>query len=220
VAKSSDFLRHLDEIQRECDNLSRTTKSGELNTQASDRKVRHLNSGVSPEEARTTGRGNIREAVRYLAAARRPLNDGVADLVVSVNRELTRGVSTSPGAFRDFDSARFPYLSAKLIPDFFAEFVAFLAETLIRCDPSAAESAASVARIHWDVNVYGHLFADGCGRTATLIAAWAYWLGQGMIPRLPSRGDYLSLAGIGNRAQFTRALAVRISTKGAPPEHV
>lgn len=211
MAGLSDFVGHLDEIERECDNLSRTTKSGELSTEASARKVRHLRSGVSAETARTTGKGNIPKAVRYLAAALRPLGDGVADLVVSVNRELTWDVSTSPGAFRDFDSERFPYLSARLIPEFFDEFVTSLAETLTSRDPSAAESAAAVARVHWDVNVYGHLFADGCGRTATVVAAWAYWLGQGMIPRLPPRGDYLSLAGAGSRAEFSTALAARIS---------
>jgi Fic/DOC family len=211
MAGLPDFLGHLGEIERECYNLSRTAKSGELSTESSAHKVRHIRSGVSAETARTTGKGNVREAVRYLAAARWPLGDGVADLVVSVNRKLTSGVSTSPGAFRDFDSERFPYLSARLIPEFFDEFVTFLAETLASRDSSAAESAAVAARVHWDVNVHGHVFADGCGRTATVVAAWAYWLGQGVIPRLPPRGDYLSLAGAGSRAEFTRALAARIS---------
>jgi len=211
MTRSPDFLAYLDAVERECDNLSRTVRSGELNTQASAHKVRHLGSALAPEAARTTGRSNIREAVRCLAAAERPPGDRVADLVISVNRELTCGISTSPGAFRDFDSERYPYLPARFVPGFFDEFAAFLAGASGRKDPSAGESAGIAARVHWDVNVHGHVFADGCGRTATVVAAWAYWLGQGVIPRLPPREEYLSRARSGIRTEFIKSLAARIS---------
>lgn len=211
MAESSGFLSCLDDIASECGKVSRTTVHGTVSTEAAAKKNRHIQRGLPAATVQAAATGNIRSAVEHLASSRSLQAEQLPGLIVAVNRELTKNVSASPGAFRDFDSDRFPYLPARLIREFFAEFAIFLSDALASSNPSDSESAVVFGRIHWDLNVYGHVFADGCGRTATVLAAWAYWRGQRTIPRLPSRGEYLSLAGAGGRDEFIGSLAARLA---------
>jgi hypothetical protein len=206
----SDFSSYITEIEAECEKLSRTTSKGILASEASPSKAGHLLSVANADELRTITRSNLQEAISYLSHLGRlaPMAEpGARALVIAVNAKLTQDVSRSPGALRDFDSDIYPYVQADTVPGYLDQFSRFFSQALKKGGLPVAGSASTVAKVHWDVNIRGHFFADGCGRTATILGAWAYWISQGSIPRLPVREEYLDLAKVAREDWFTRGLA-------------
>jgi hypothetical protein len=110
-----------------------------------------------------------------------------------------------------------------LVPRYLESLSDFIWRAMTKASAPAAESVDALARVHWDVNVRGHLFADGCGRTATVLGAWVYWAGQGVVPRLPGRERYLELAARRTLEEFTESMRKEVCPRplcradGPPP---
>lgn len=163
------------------DSLSRTVISGRV-----DITSKAATSGHQPASGDLTGRARsaIENSVTKLFRFRRI--DFVPDLLIEVNRQLSSSTFSGAG-LRTTESPKHSYLAPYQIAEHMGSF----------CARIRAGNHADIPELLWDVhqsiNYYGHYFADGCGRTASVIGAWLSWLESSRVWILPSRDEYLKL---------------------------
>lgn len=173
----------LDAVCREVQGQSRTILTGRVDTSSAPEKAEALRetSADGPEDWRV----QVRSAVDYLSTV--PMAGIHAQELIEVNRLLTGGIS---GELRPFEVGRFAYIRPSEIPENLDAFV-----DSMRCWPTQPPTVKRLLfEVHWSVNLRGHYFADGCGRTATVVGCWAEFQLFGSVSRLPRRQDYLSVA--------------------------
>ena len=140
----------------------------------------------------TPGRDAAEEAVRRAVGllSQMPLIEIDLEQLLALNGTATNG---EVGLLRTHDVPEYGYIAATEVRSETQRF----ADRLRSCTPSSLEPNAFLDLlfdIHWSVDLRGHDFLDGCGRTALLLASWLSWMRQGFLLNYPSRERYLRLA--------------------------
>ena len=177
------------EVQRECHRMSRTSRSGSVDVAAAPEKADIVPAGLDERQVPETARANVAAAVGFLAG----FSGDARVSLVETNRRVTSALTRNPGEFRRFDADRHRYAPAATVPRLFDEFADVVNGYLAADRLDDREVHRMLAATHWSVNLHGHFFADGCGRTAVVYGAWLYWHGRGTVPRLPERAEYLRM---------------------------
>jgi hypothetical protein len=174
-------------IKRNLHTLSRTLASGIVSTASTPGKAEMLASAdATAANVRRMTEDNAAAALDLiedlLANPRAPLD--LRAVVERVNAIFTRGVLKTGSLYRTHDpSSEVPYLPAAAIPEYAASFY----KTTERSPAPAAERAAYAI---WGIDLRGHLFADGCGKTATVISGFILSRSGCTIPLYSSRDAY------------------------------
>lgn len=163
------------------DSLSRTVATGQLDTTAKSPLIDH-----QPSSGDLSGRA--RSAIENTAVRlfRFKRTDFSSTLLTDVNRQLTSSTFRGTG-LRTNESTKYDYLVPSQIVGHMDSFCARVQ------DGNYADIPELLWDVHRSINYIGHYFADGCGRTASLIGAWLSWLASSHVWVLPPRGVYLTL---------------------------
>lgn len=188
---------HLAALQASLVGISRTANSGSVDVSA------------SPEKALLYSRADVDSyAVDTAMASAVEFLERLTPSEISVNQlsevnSLIKGDGTG-GGFRTFEVSRYGYLPHSQIGSHCAAFI----ERLRAVPRGASWPAVCTAMfdVHWCINLKGHYFSDGCGRTATVIGGWVSDWMSGDLFVLPARSQYLEVADAENPLErWTRA---------------
>lgn len=108
-------------------------------------------------------------------------------LLMELNSRLVRP-AYERSFLRDFNVPKYGYLEHSLVREDLEQFC-----DRVRARNQATPVGSAVFDVHWSVNLHGHYFRDGCGRTALLVGTWVGWRLGGILWALPDRADYLNL---------------------------
>lgn len=162
--------------------ISRTAATGSVDTSSSPDKA----SLTSLTSSKRTVDDNIIKAVGRLCHVSPP------EATPSLLEEVNSYVSGVDATFRSWNVDKYRYAQAEDVPQIFRTLVL----TIRGFRRSAGRTAAVDATfwVHWHVNLRGHVFADGCSRTACILGAWvSHWISDEIVP-LPSRDLYIAVA--------------------------
>ena len=114
------------------------------------------------------------------------LRSFIQNLAKIVNRDLVKdGVLFRSGA----DSTKYDYTPIADIETSASWFYDHLFSLLCEKNYDAVKAAATV---EYYINITIHIFADGCGKCATVAAAWLLMRGNRKLPEYPDRDKYYS----------------------------
>lgn len=177
------------------ESISRTASGGRVDTSSAPEKAGIVRP-LGAEDTRVSASRNINEAVAGCARVLIEPLSVAADwrvVVEDLNRSLTRGLVDGP-IHRSFDSASgLPYIPAHRVPPYSAALYRLLAtcETrIVTGDRPRADAIRLAAVATWAVDLRGHLFADGCGRTGLVLSAFILARHDHPLPRFRSRQAY------------------------------
>lgn len=161
--------------------------SGDIDLSAGEGKAASMNPPGSEQEVANRTRDNVVRAVKAAWQAQDASTPAeFLTLAELVNYHITASF-TAPGArYRDFESDLFDYaapIDAIKMLDQLAELWCCAAK------PTAIGLAASV---FWVVDLKGHPFVDGCGRTAMVLALLCLDRFEIPFPTFPSREDFIA----------------------------
>lgn len=192
--------RIYEHVKREVTAQSRTVATGLVNASAPE-KLAHIAVGSS---AQKQARRNLSKAIEQLAVAKPTSPKEWTAALVSCNSALCDDISSSPGALRDFEVESLGYAPKAELSQRLNSLSGTLAGLSVPASLGALQAA--FAAVHWEVNLRGHLFADGCGRTAVVVGCYIAWTWRGLLPMLPPRDQYLALGAVTSPSLFTEGL--------------
>lgn len=177
-------------------NLATTSRTaqGEIDTSASGSKgqdVEDLNS----QEAADLAKENFEEALRSAFAQKERDFDSPAEVrefVENMAKIINGGILKDGVLIRQGqDSDKYPYTRLENLEaamnSFYTEFTQRLADP----DQDPVELAAWV---EYSIDLTHHFFADGCGKTAKVISAFALMRSNKPLPNYSSRAEYYANA--------------------------
>jgi hypothetical protein len=167
--------------------LSRTLSTRIVSTASTPGKAELLIAAESSaDDIRRTTEANLAaslDLVEELLAKRNvPLDLRAAS--EQVNTIFARGILKSSSPYRSRDPAsEFPYIPAVAVPEYAAFFYRAAGSS-----PASAEEIAAWAV--WAIDLRGHIFADGCGKTATVVSGLILARADRPVPLYPARDIY------------------------------
>lgn len=178
------------------------TAAGMLDSSSTAAKSSELLPGIDPTALAQRTMEQVRDAAdECWHLLRCPLNHPQAwRLVDRVNEVVTAGVVRDGHRSRTMPASRLPYADpqrgAHLLDELAREWV------LVEGRSSPVDAIHLAAFAVWVIDLYGHPFTDGCGKTATLISSFILARGGVSVPVYPSRGDFLAGAYHGDRMSW------------------
>jgi hypothetical protein len=194
-------LQVRERVARNLRTLSRTLATGRVSTASTPGKAETLTLAVTEDDVRRATESNATAALDFveelIADPGAPLDLRAA--AEQVNAIFARGVLKAGSLYRRHDPAPgVPYLAAAAI----SEYAAFFYQAAGRSAAPVAEVAAWAV---WAIDLRGHLFADGCGKTATVISELILARAGRTIPLYSSRDAYYAAPYGGSGAMSWRA---------------
>jgi len=167
-------LEEYDQNMLESLSLTSRTAEGTVDTSASVDKSGKMTEGLSAEETASLARNNFIEAVNqaFEASGRtftspQELRQFIESIATQVNQGITReGVLIRNGE----DSTKFPYTRVENLPERMDQFYQ---ELMTRLNNPKEDPVELAAWLEFRIDQTDHFFADGCGKTAKVISAWA-----------------------------------------------
>lgn len=166
------------------------TAFGLLDVSASPDKALRVRAGLDSRDLQQSVRSTVYATLEWLwgeldTSFRRP--EEVIDLLVGINERLTVGTRSGNVIVRDFDSGQYPYCPATEVP----RRANNLACRFVRSrDPATLINL--IAASYWEIDFRGHIFADGCGKTANTFAGWLLARFSVTVPELPPRPQFIA----------------------------
>jgi ADP-ribose pyrophosphatase YjhB (NUDIX family) len=164
---------YLDKLLRNISNTSRTF-GGELNVTASKDKPKIVNQSNSKEDLAHITKRNVMQAFDFaydnknlILLSPQILKDFIDQIAKLVNQDIIKDEKFL--LRRGSDSHKYFYVSTKYVNSFYESFINQLYEKLNAPETSSVDLAAW---IEWNVDFCGHIFSDGCGRTAKILSSW------------------------------------------------
>lgn len=181
--------------------ISRTLQRGVLDASAASEKASLLTNDP-PSSIKQVAASNLTAAINIIASSLRhnPQPLDARDVTERINRTLTHDLLTPHTLYRSHNSPHLPYIAFCDIPAY-----ATMAYRVIDCG-RASPTALSAFAI-WAIDFRGHLFSDGCGKTAILVSALLLARAGHPIPRLPTRAVYYAAPYDGERLSWKKWLA-------------
>lgn len=165
---------YLDKLLRNISGTSRTF-GGELNVTASKDKPKIVNQSNSKENLAHITKRNVIQAFDFahdnknlVLLSSQILRDFIDQIAKLVNQDIIKDEKFL--LRRGSDSHKYFYVSTKYVKGFYESFVNQLYEKLNAPETSPVDLAAW---IEWNVDFFGHIFSDGCGRVAKALSSWA-----------------------------------------------
>ena len=159
-----------DEVLSRALGNSRTAASGLIDTSSAPEKSARIGQTQSTQGAVASGTSSALDYLELVSVE--DFVDEPARHIMMCNQLITS--SPSETLLRDFESTRYPYLPARLIRRDLDLFSAWLQRHLENV-ASISDSCELASRVAWHVNLRGHYFADGCGRTSAILSDWLAW---------------------------------------------
>lgn len=163
-----------EEILKEASNnlrLRSRTANGIVDTSASKGKE-DLLLVKSGEEAKDTALRNFEEAMEYAWDNKdAPLSgpEDVKKIITTIASIISKGIVKEGSLMRTLDSARYNYVPAARLEEEMDDFCRELFERLSRQPQDPVSDAAFT---EFCVDIRGHFFSDGCGKTSLVSACW------------------------------------------------
>lgn len=171
------------------------TVTGLLDVSAAPEKAALVHAALDAEPLASSATGAVGRAVDW---AFETFGEVPApDFVTGVNSLLCGVESNDPHLWRRFEVPQFPYAPVPNIEN--------LAQNLFGLLDDVGPEDASIARISraaysiWLIDLYGHFFADACGRTAQVVSAAVLATGGLRLPSWSGKSSLLDLAYDGDR---------------------
>jgi hypothetical protein len=197
------FAAIQEDIWAQVETLSRTAVTGVVDFASAEEK-RSIVAG--PLASDFNARSSFLDAISYLDRSPSISPQSLS----TVNRLLTGGSVHTPGGLRSFNSPHFPYIDHRLVPRALQGACAHW-ERMPPAIESECDAVNALAEVHWHVNLHGHFFADGCGRTAVVFGSWLTWTRYDVFFSLPSRERYLELGSARRFTDFRDSFAATIA---------
>jgi hypothetical protein len=113
----------------------------------------------------------------------------VTTFVDGINKGLNEGLVKEGVLLRTDDSRKFPYVPVNKLHRYRLDFGK---EFLRRESDSSVDPVETAAWVQWQVNIEGHFYADGCGRTAEMLAGWVLARESMPMPKPVTRKEFYS----------------------------
>lgn len=111
----------------------------------------------------------------------------IEDLV----KKITCGVLREGTLYRDEDSPKYPYIKVSELSRQIEKFYTTLFSRLNKEDPFVL-----AAWIIYNLDLKGHYFADGCGKTALALSSYVLMRKNKKLPNIKTREDYYAHASV------------------------
>lgn len=179
----------LDRLRQSLAILSRTLTEGVVSFDSTEGKGSLLSAPTSrPSEVRAVTEGNVELALELAESLGRVEEQSfdIRAATEKLNALLTQGILKVAGRYRTIDgNPKYPYLPAAAIERYAADSFSMLQRSSQQARVRAAFSV-------WAIDLRGHLFADGCSKTATILSAVLLSRSGAPIPQVASRDQYYS----------------------------
>lgn len=176
-------------LERNLQRLSRTLHLGTIDSASSPEKVGALDPALEdPSRTRMIAETNVATALDFVESQLRQsrVHSDVGSIVVEVNTILTRGIVVAGALYRTHEPVTgIPYIPASEVPQYAAKTFHIFRHSRALPVPLAAFSI-------WAIDLRGHLFSDGCGKTALIVSSYLLRREGCHVPLIPSRSGYYS----------------------------
>ncbi|MBE5918997.1 MAG: Fic family protein [Pseudobutyrivibrio ruminis] len=162
--------KYLEEMRRNLRLRSRTA-NGIVDTSASKgkEKIVLITSG---DKASELAHKNFEDAINYAWDMRdAPLSspEDIRKIIEHLGLIINRGIVKEENLIRVLDSDKYAYVKVAKMKEHMEWFYPKLFERLMQSPGDPVEEAAFT---EFQIDIRGHYFADGCGKTSMVSAAW------------------------------------------------
>ena len=185
--------------------LSRTSQ-GILNVSSSQNKKEKVIFS-SKEKLKSITIKNFQGVLSYLYVNKSRQFSSKEELKVFIEnlvKKITGGVLKEGTLYRDEDSPKYPYIQVSKLPRQIEKFYTSLFSRLNREDPFAL-----AAWIIYNIDLEGHYFADGCGKTALALSSYVLMRKNKKLPNMKDRKDYYAHASVKGAGERLKCVSLR-----------
>jgi hypothetical protein len=170
------------------------TAAGELDVRATRLKASEMTTELAPVELSARTLHNVTAAVELCWAGEPTSADTTMQLIEAVNLQLVDDLLVGTSIRRSSVSERFPYASPERAGVLLRQLAEIWPKYEVQRRRRPRDAAALAAYITWVVDLYGHPFVDGCGKTAALLSGFALDRAGVKVPLMPGRADVIAAA--------------------------